>query len=70
VIAINNNYRNADEAIKKFLLRVGRRKFLIPLYNALIDADPSLERARSIYAEAKSNYHSVATNTIDQMLKL
>ncbi|MDP4843779.1 MAG: M1 family metallopeptidase, partial [Salibacteraceae bacterium] len=70
VIAINNDYRNADEAIKKFLLRVGRRKFLIPLYNALIDADPSLERARSIYAEAKSNYHSVATNTIDQMLKL
>lgn len=70
VIAINNNYRNADAAIKKFLVRVGRRKFLTPLYAALINADPSLERARSIYAEAKPNYHSVATNTIDQMLKL
>jgi leukotriene-A4 hydrolase len=73
VVAIENGYGNADAALKDFLLKVGRRKFLIPLYSALIKADendPTKNRALEIYNEAKSNYHSVSTNTLDAMLKL
>jgi len=70
VLAIENDYRTADAAIEGFLIRVGRRKFLTPIYGALVTADPTMERARSIYEKARPNYHSVSTNTLDEMLDI
>jgi hypothetical protein len=70
VLAIENNYTPADGAIEEFLIRVGRRKFLTPIYGALVAADPSMERAKSIYVKARPNYHSVSTNTLDAMLNM
>ena len=64
---IRNNYLIADEVVKNFLVNVGRRKFLTPTYKAFIEAG-KVEQARSIYAEARPNYHSVATQTIDELL--
>jgi leukotriene-A4 hydrolase len=61
-------YAAADEAVKKFLLHVGRRKFVVPLYQALLATPDGLARARAIYAKARSNYHSVTTGTIDALL--
>ncbi|MFD2515608.1 M1 family metallopeptidase, partial [Pontibacter locisalis] len=34
--AIRNNYTTADQALETFLTNVGRRKFLVPIYKALI----------------------------------
>lgn len=70
VLAIENDYRASDQAIEEFLIKVGRRKFLVPIYGALVDADPSLKRAREIYEKARPNYHSVSMNTLDKMLEL
>ncbi|MEZ4722688.1 MAG: M1 family metallopeptidase [Flavobacteriales bacterium] len=70
VIAIENDYHPADQAIEDFLVRVGRRKFLTPIYGALVKADPSLERARLIYEKARPNYHAVSVNTLDEMLDI
>ncbi len=70
VLSIENNYAPANQAIKDFLIRVGRRKFLTPIYGALIKADPSKESAKAIYAKARPNYHSVSTNTLDAMLDI
>jgi len=70
LLTIGVNYTPADEAIEAFLIRVGRRKFLVPLYQALVQADPSMERARAIYEKARLNYHSVSTNTLDDLLEL
>ena len=64
---IRNNYLIADEVVKNFLVNVGRRKFLTPTYKAFIEAG-KVEQARSIYAEARPNYHSVATQTMDELL--
>lgn len=68
--AIENNYSAADDAIEEFLIRVGRRKFLMPIYTALAEADPSKERAKAIYAKARPNYHSVSTNSLDELLDM
>ncbi|MDR9398629.1 MAG: M1 family metallopeptidase [Salibacter sp.] len=65
---IKHNYKPADDALESFLVSVGRRKFLVPLYSALTEADPSKKRATAIYKKARPNYHSVSTNTIDEML--
>ena len=68
--AIENNYSAADDAIEAFLIRVGRRKFLMPIYTALTEADPSKERAKAIYTQARPNYHSVSTNSLDELLDM
>lgn len=67
-LAIRNGY--ADEIMPKiegFLVKVGRRKFLTPLYRALKETD-RLDTARAIYAKARPNYHSVSVQTIDALL--
>ncbi|MBH8569587.1 M1 family metallopeptidase [Microvirga sp. STS02] len=61
-------YAPAGEAVKKFLLHVGRRKFVVPLYQALLATPDGLARAHAIYAEARPNYHSVTTGTLDALL--
>lgn len=70
VLAIHHGYDAANPAIEKFLVDVGRRKFLSPIYQALVSADPSMERARMIYEKARPNYHSVSTHTLDALLKV
>lgn len=65
---IPNNYAAADARVEAFLIEVGRRKFLTPTYVALVEADPSKETARAIYAKARPNYHSVARGTMDALL--
>ncbi|WBO86359.1 M1 family metallopeptidase [Hymenobacter yonginensis] len=62
-------YSPADEALHQFLTQVGRRKFLVPLYKALLATPDGAARARRLYAEARPNYHSVATSTFDVLLK-
>lgn len=67
-LAISNGY--ADRImpqIEQFLVQVGRRKFLSPLYQAMKENGYS-KKAREIYSRARPNYHSVSRNTIDALL--
>jgi hypothetical protein len=66
--AVQARYTPAYAALEKFLVNVGRRKFLTPLYGALIKTPEGKQRAKDIYARARPNYHSVSTNTLDAML--
>ncbi|MGI4761807.1 MAG: M1 family metallopeptidase [Janthinobacterium lividum] len=66
-LALRAGYAAADAALENFLRHVGRRKFLVPLYRALLAAPGG--RAQAIYKEARPNYHSVATGTLDALLK-
>jgi leukotriene A-4 hydrolase/aminopeptidase len=67
--AIQNNYTAAYPALERFLVNVGRRKFLTPLYQALIKTPEGKTMAKEIYAKARPNYHFVAIHTIDALLK-
>lgn len=53
--------------LRTFLVNVGRRKFLTPIYKALVDTDQR-PLALDIYREARPNYHSVSTGTMDELL--
>lgn len=66
-LTIRNSYAQADAALDSFLVNVGRRKFLTPTYKALKE-NGKLEMAREIYARARPNYHSVSTNSMDELL--
>lgn len=66
---IRNEYSKNYGELEDFLMRVGRRKFLKPLYSEMAKSQSGLEMAREIYAQARPNYHSVSTGTIDEILK-
>lgn len=63
-------YQAADAALHQFLTRVGRRKFLVPIYKALLATPNGLAWAQALYAEARPNYHAVATSTLDTLVGL
>ncbi|HUP60071.1 MAG TPA: M1 family metallopeptidase [Thermoanaerobaculia bacterium] len=67
--AIEHKYETAYDALERFLLRQGRRKFLKPLYQKLAETQEGMERARRIYEKARPMYHSVSYRTIDGILK-
>ena len=69
VKTIRYHYTIADERLEEFLVHTGRRKFLTPLYTELIKTEAGKKRAREIYDKARPNYHFVAANTIDGLLK-
>ncbi len=66
--AIDKKYEPAYDALEKFLLRQGRRKFLKPLYQKLAESPEGMERAKRIYEKARPTYHAVSYRTIDQIL--
>ncbi|NEN25471.1 M1 family metallopeptidase [Cryomorpha ignava] len=68
LLAIKNDYQPAFPAMAKFLERVGRRKFLKPLYEELAKTDAHKKWALDVYAKARKNYHTVSTQTIDEIL--
>ena len=65
--SVRSRHTPSYDRLRSFLVNVGRRKFLTPIYQALIDTD-QIDLAREIYREARPNYHSVATGTMDALL--
>lgn len=65
---IPNNYEAAHKETEAFLIKVGRRKFLTPIYKAILKSDGGLERAKAIYKKARPNYHAVSSETMDKLL--
>ena len=66
-LAIRTGYGEADSRLDRFLTTIGRRKFLMPLYSAMVDAG-EIDRARVIYAMARPKYHPIAVESIDRLL--
>jgi hypothetical protein len=54
--------------MEEFLIRVGRRKFLEPIYEELAKSESGLEFAMAVYVKARPNYHSISYQTIDEIL--
>lgn len=64
----HNQYEKSYPQMRKFLVNVGRRKFLSPIYSQLVANEKTLPLAKSIFEEAKPNYHFVASSSIEKML--
>jgi leukotriene A-4 hydrolase/aminopeptidase len=68
MMSIRNKYEPADARLEEFLLSVGRRKFIRPLYQELAKTPEGKQRACDIYRRARSTYHPIAVASIDQDL--
>ncbi|MEO6708248.1 MAG: M1 family metallopeptidase [Planctomycetota bacterium] len=67
-IAVRAKYEPAYPRLEEFLVGIGRRKFLKPLYTELVKTPDGLARAKAIYAKARPGYHPIAQATIDKLL--
>ena len=66
--AIHHQYKSDYPALEQFLISVGRRKFLMPLYSALIETEDGKKIAKDIYGKARRNYHFVSVQSLDELL--
>ncbi len=66
--AIRNRYAPAAGRIESYLIGIGRRKLITPLYEALVKTPQGRARARAIYEHARPGYHPIAAASVDAIL--
>ncbi len=66
-VAVLRGYTAVEPRLEKFLRTVGRRKFVLPLYRALL-ARGRREDARRIYAISRAGYHPITQHSLDAIL--
>ncbi|WP_228486419.1 M1 family metallopeptidase [Paludibaculum fermentans] len=69
LMAVRAKYEPAYPRLQEFLVQVGRRKFVKPLFEALVKTPDGRARAQSIYQQARSGYHPITQATVDAILK-
>ncbi len=69
-VALAKNYSEAQPALEQFLIRVGRRKFVVPLYQQLSQNQQTLSWAKAVYQKARPGYHPLTQSAVDKVLKL
>jgi len=60
---------NVREPLNKFLMSVGRQKFVVPLYAALLKNPNDKDWAKSLYLKARTHYHPVTQASVDKAFK-
>jgi leukotriene-A4 hydrolase len=68
-LAVANRYDPAVPALERFLTGQGRRKFVRPLFKALMaDAEWGRPIALRIYPSARPIYHPMVTQELDELV--
>lgn len=68
MLAVQNRYDPAVPALERFLTGMGRRKFVRPLFAALLaQGDWGRPIATRIYAAARPGYHAVTAGSVDAL---
>jgi len=65
---IRSGYAKADPALESFLVRVGRMKFVVPLFRALSATEAGRARATAIFEKARPGYHPLTVQAVEKVL--
>jgi len=69
-LAVANRYQPAVPSLEAFLTDQGRRKFVAPLFKALMaQGDWGQPIAKALYAKTRPLYHAVTRQTVDGIVK-
>lgn len=60
-------YTKADKAADEFMLSVGRRKFVLPMFKMLYAQERLKQHARELYQKTRPGYHSVTVHSVDEV---
>ena len=68
-VALAHRYAPSVDTVETFLTEVGRRKFVLPLFQTLWGQDKwGQDHARRIYAKARPLYHPITANSVDALM--
>ncbi|MFM7106877.1 MAG: leukotriene A4 hydrolase C-terminal domain-containing protein, partial [Flavobacteriales bacterium] len=65
--AIQKKYKTAYPRLDQFLSSVGRRKFVLPLYQALVENNQR-SLAEATFKKYQKNYHAVTIASVQELL--
>ncbi|MBD3731030.1 MAG: M1 family metallopeptidase [Sphingomonadales bacterium] len=69
-LALANRYQPAVPVAENFLSRIGRAKFVVPLYKEMMAQDGWGEPiARALYARTRGGYHAVTRGGVDAVVR-
>ena len=54
--------------VERFLTEVGRRKYVKPLFQALVETNEGRAEAQKIFEMAKGNYHAITRETVEAIV--
>lgn len=69
LLALRTGYQEIAPALEQYLIHIGRRKLIVPLYKQLAETEQGLAFARAVFAKARPGYHPLAQGTVDDILK-
>ena len=70
VLSANCGYVQSNKnEISAFLGKVGRRKYLMPIYEALLLNESTRYFALQTFNQTKANYHAVSRKSIEELIK-
>ncbi|RYG15328.1 aminopeptidase, partial [bacterium] len=69
-LALANRYEPVVPVAEQFLTRVGRRKFVLPLFETLMAEDTWGQTiAKRVYGKTRPLYHAVTRDSVDKVVK-
>ena len=70
LLALRSGYDAIYEELQEYLIKIGRRKLIVPLYKHLAASSPKgYAWAAKVYETARPGYHPLAQGTIDEIFK-
>ena len=67
LLSVRNKYAPAQAALENFLSRVGRQKFIKPLYAEMAKTPDGKVKARALFAKNKANYHPISAAAVEAL---
>lgn len=67
-LAVRSGYSQANTAIVSFLQKIGRRKLIMPTYEALVKTPEGLKLAEDTFAKARPGYHPITTGSVEAVI--
>ncbi|MDX1676725.1 M1 family metallopeptidase [Arsukibacterium sp.] len=68
LLALQTGYQPIMPQLEQYLINIGRRKLIIPLYKQLATTPAGLAFARKVYQQARPGYHPLAQGSVDELL--
>ena len=69
LLALKTNYDAVMPRLETYLVSIGRRKLIVPLYKQLMETEDGVVFAKRVYKVARPGYHPLAQGTLDEIVK-
>lgn len=69
LLSLKAGYDVVMPRLEDYLVSIGRRKLIVPLYKQLMETEQGAEFAKRVYQVARPGYHPLAQATLDAIVK-